>query len=71
MGVDVACERDEEWEGEEVGIEEAFAPVLAVGVVCFLNIETHKRGEYLGDEEDAESGEEAFKRLFRCRFLAV
>ena len=52
-------ERGEERQGEEVRVEEVFAPVGAVGRVCGLDVEAHDRGEDLREEEDEEAGYEA------------
>jgi len=46
------CEREEEGEGEEVGVEEVFAPVGAVGCVGVLDVDAHVCGKHLSGEED-------------------
>lgn len=52
-------EGDEEREGQEVGVEEVFAPVGgAVLRVGRLHVEAHDGGEDLGDKEDEEAREE-------------
>jgi len=40
-----------------VRVEEVFVPVGAVGCVGDLHVETHYRGEELGEGEDEEAAE--------------
>jgi hypothetical protein len=48
-------EREEEREGQEMGVEEVFAPVGAVGCVGILDVDAHVCGEDLSGEENQEA----------------